>query len=121
MKTVVQTGNPLSHTGLKSFLAELPSTWLKSIKGVSILTSMKPVVEITFHKKEKMLTAHVPSDSALSKEELLEDIAIALQSVQNIGHIPTKLSKSQKEAYVTNWKNLIEVERNPHLQQPPNQ
>ena len=104
MKIVVQNGNNLGKPELDRFVESMPGQWRKLFNTIVVYGSREDDLKITHNKKESQLSIHSPISYKGTAAEALEEIAICLGALHDIGHIPTKLSSSRRETYLNMWR-----------------
>ena len=103
MKIVVQQGEVINRKDIESFLKVVPKQWTSAVDGLTIYVSLDEPFQISYYNKEKILGVHISSKYNGKTSEALENIAIALQAINEIGHFPNKLSKSLEKDYRARW------------------
>ena len=103
MKIVIQNGNNVGKQDIQRFADEIPSAWRKHFNTVVVYASLEDSLKITHHQKEGVLGIHCPASYKGSSAETLEEVAIHLAALNDIGHIPNKLSPTKRDYYASQW------------------
>ncbi len=103
MKIVIQTGNHVGRDDLDYFISTIPSEWKALLGTIVVYGSNEEMLQITYHKKERLLGIHCSSSYSGSKFDVLEEAAIGLAAVCDLGYVPGKLSSSRRKEYKALW------------------
>lgn len=104
VKIVIQNGNNIGKHDLQRFADEIPAAWRKHFRTVVVYGSQEDSLKVTHHQKEGVLGIHCPISYKGSSFETLEEVAIHLAALNDIGHIPKKLSPSKRDYYAAQWR-----------------
>jgi len=103
MKIVMQHGHVVDRKDIESFVEKAPKAWRKAFQTIIVYTAVKDPFQITYHPKENLLGVHISRKYAGSASEVIEEIAVASQSIEAYGHIPDKLPKQRDSDYRKQW------------------
>jgi len=106
MKIVVQTGDHVSREDLEYFASKIPSAWRRFFETIVVYGSREKDSKISYHEKEKVLGVHVPSAYKGTSEDLLEEMAISLAALSDMGHVPDRLPTSRVKEYKAMWADI---------------
>ena len=106
MKIVVQTGDHVGRAELEYFVSKIPSAWRRLFETIVVYGSREEDSRISYHEKEKQLGVHVPSAYKGTTEDLLEEMAISLAAVNDMGHVPDRLPSSRVKEYKAMWADI---------------
>ena len=108
MKIVVQTGEHIGRKEIEYFISKSPSAWKCYFETIVIFGSREEDLRISFNEKEKALGVHTPSSYKGTSSDILEEMAVSLVAIKNIGRLPKKLSPSKRTEYKEQWKAIQE-------------
>jgi len=91
---------------LEYFVSKIPSVWRRFFETIVVYGSREEDSRISYHEKEKLLGVHVPSAYKGTTEDLLEEIAISLAAINDLGHVPGRLPSSRVEEYRAMWADI---------------
>jgi hypothetical protein len=103
VKIVIQNGNNVGKQELELFVATIPSAWRKLFSTVVVYDSREESMKVTHHEKEGVLGIHCPDKYKGTSNETLEEVAVNLAALHDLGHIPAKLSASRRKEYLNTW------------------
>lgn len=106
MKIVMQHGHTIDREDINNFLKTIPSSWSKAFDSIVVYSSIKELFTISFHPKERILGVHISEKYLGSPIEVIEEIAVASQVIQELGHLPRKLSKQKRSHYIQQWREI---------------
>ncbi len=106
MKIVIQTGEHIGRKELEYFISIIPITWKNYFETIVVYGSREKDLKITYYQKNKALGVHCPSKFQGSSNDILKELAIGLVSIQELDHIPDKLSSSKRNEYINIWEDI---------------
>lgn len=106
MKIVVQTGDHVGREELEYFVSKIPSAWRYFFETIVVYGSREEDSRISYHKKEKVLGVHVPNTYKGTSEDLLEEMAISVAALNDMGHVPDRLPTSRVNEYKAMWADI---------------
>ena len=102
VKIVVQTGDIFDRPVIDSFLTAMPVRWEKLIDTIVVYGNPDDTLRIEYNGG-KQVSIHSPHNYAGTQQEAIEELAIGLFAVEEMGHIPEKLSNSRRREYRAKW------------------
>jgi hypothetical protein len=103
MKIVMQHGHVVKRQDIEGFIEQAPNSWCKAFESIIIYTEINKPIRITFHPKEKVLGVHVSRKYDGTAIEVVEEVAVAAQAIEELGHLPNKLAKSKDLQFRQQW------------------
>ncbi len=99
MKIVIQHGYVVKREHIEEFISRAPNSWCKAFETIIVYTEIKEPIRITYHAKERVLGVHLSKKYKGTPSEAIEEIAVASQAIEELGHMPDKLAKSKDKAF----------------------
>ncbi len=96
----------MSRKRLESFVAEVPAPWLNRIHSLVVFAALEGPLEFRFHPKGGQLSIFVSDECVELGNDLMERLAIAVQTISNEGYLVEKLSQSRRNEYAKRWRDL---------------
>ncbi|GAC1375048.1 MAG: hypothetical protein NVSMB40_12640 [Aquirhabdus sp.] len=99
MKIVVQNGTQhcLSRQEIEAMVLLFPAPWSSNVKVILLGTKNETGITINFHPKEQCLYLACSSKGTLpSKIDAIEELLIALVTIEETGFLPKKISSAIK-------------------------
>ena len=106
MQIVIQQGHVINREDVESFIERAPKPWTKAIRSFIVYTAMKDPFCIKYYAKEQVLGIHISRKFKGTKSEAIEQIAVASQAINELGHLPEKLTKARETHFRQQWAKL---------------
>ncbi|MCP4486014.1 MAG: hypothetical protein GY820_01625 [Gammaproteobacteria bacterium] len=107
MQIVIQQGHVINREDIEFFLERAPASWTKAIKSFIVYVAIDEPFCIKYYAKKKVLGIHISKKYRGTTSEAIEEIAVASQAIEELGHLPEKLAKARETYFRQNW---IELE-----------
>ena len=102
MKVVVQTGHLVGRSEIEYFLSRMPAALLRHLDTIVVYASREGSVVVNF--SGGTLGVHCPNVSSdVSAEAVVDEMAVSLLALNDLGHIPERISPSRRERYLARW------------------
>jgi hypothetical protein len=99
----MQHGHTVDRKDIETFVEKAPKAWSKAFNTIIVYTAVRELFQITYHLKEKVLGIHISKKYEGTTSEAIEEIAVASQAIEALGHIPDKLPKQKESDYRMRW------------------
>jgi len=103
MKIVVQRGDLVNKEDIDEMLHKLPSNVGHLVDRIVVHASHDTEVMFNFHEKEKTFEIDSPVSYSGTKKSFLEEVAIHLLIIVDVGYIPRKITDQTRIEYSDKW------------------